>query len=379
MSGPGMLHLHAGKLRKPAVELLLHDPCRPGDMAGTDPAARCQRRAGPGDDPVAPLPGVDAPHGRAHRVGWRDAPAVPPSEPRQRIAVQLRRHHRVEKQLHQSAPFEAEAFEMAVDGQDHPTGADPTAWRLHPPRIALARERRHRARLVQAHALADETRGETADIARGLQHHRAGRVETGAVVPRPCQGLHRLPVEQLAAFAQRSEMGRVAFVMGMRRIAGRAVQLAGTVEVVGVDLILRDRRIGKADGLSVQGDHGPVVAGAGVVVRRQLMRQVDHETRVAPRRAFGDALRLEHDDARPRFDLPRPTRRRKTGKARADDHDVGRARALQWHVHGRGAEKQVPSRRPRKRRKSVDPEVLQFTASFESSDRSIQMVLIWVY
>ena len=164
-----------------------------------------------------------------------------------------------------------------------------------------------------------------AHIARRLQHHRAGREQARAVMGRAGDAPHLGRVQDLAGLTQGGEVRGIGDIAVVRALAGGAVDLAVATEIPGRDAVFPDRIGPEGDRVAVHGDQPPVAVGTGarVILGSQLMRQVDHEARVAPRRALADLPGVQQRDPRPRRKLQKPPRGGKPREAAADDGEVG--------------------------------------------------------
>ena len=171
----------------------------------------------------------------------------------------------------------------------------------------------------------------------------------------------------------------IAFVMGLRARAGGTVHLAAFVKVVPVDLILRNGVAREGYGLAIEADHCAIIAAACVIIRCQIMRQIDHKARVATGCTIGDLAGLENGDTRARDQLRQAPCGRQSCKATADDHEIRSTRLAQYGGGWSRAKNRVPGRRAKLDRQPFGFERHQSTASSSSSARSIQMVFNWVY
>ena len=379
MPGPGMFHGHPGQLREPRIELALHHPRGPRQITCPGAHSGAQNGAAAGHDPVAALPAVDPPHRGAHRVGRRDPPARRPAQRRQHLRAKLRRHHREQEDLHQPVTGITETLQMPVDRQDHPPRRHRPARRLHPPAAAIPAVSRDRRGLVDIHATARQSRRQPAHIPGRLQHYRARRIQPRAVMPAARQVAHLARIQHFARLAQRLQMPRIAFVMGHGRSTRRAIHLARRVQVIGRNTISPRGVRGKFLGPPVQRNQRPFVPRAGIIRAGQIMRQIDHETRIAPRRALGHAPGLQHRDPRTWLQPGQPPRRAQPGKARAHHHKIRRPVRLQHARRALRLQNGIPRRHPPLNRKAARRSLHQSTASSASSARSIHRVFSRVY
>ncbi len=379
MARPAELHPHGPEGRETFGELAAVDGGGAAERGLARLHAGLEAGAGARDDAVAALRPVDPAHGGAHRVRGRDPPARRTAQRAQRLGAEIRRHRGIEEEMHEPAAGEAEALDLAVVGEDHLARGDPAVRRDKLPARALPREPEDGARLGDAHARGPEALGQRADVTRGLQHHRARREEPRQVVARAGELGHGLRVEPLARLAQRGQMAGIGRVQPVGRGACRAIDLARGVEEGGRDGMLLDRLPREGDGLPVQPDHGRVAAVAGIVVGGDVVRQVDHEARVAPRGPLGDAAGLEHHDPGAGIELQEPPRGREPGKARPHHRHVRGGVALERLRCGLAGQDGGPGRRAAVDRGPPRLEAGHDTASAASSARSIQMVFSWVY
>ncbi|CAM3384536.1 hypothetical protein PAAM106076_18465 [Paracoccus aminovorans] len=380
MPRPGMLEADPLQHREADVELSPHDRHQPRQVAGAGPHPGPVIAALPDHDAVAALRGADAAHGGAHRIGRRRAPAFLAAKRADRLGRQFLGHAGVQHDVHQPPALEAEAFQMAVVGQDQPLRQDLALRGRDPPALRAAFEAQHRRVLVDPHAGALQPGRQPLHIARRLDHRRARGIEPALVMVRAGDLLHLPGVVELVRLAHPAQVRGIADVAGDPGGRGGGVDLARALEPAARDVVFLDRRVGEVDGMAVQPRQLPVVAvaRAGIVRRGQLVRQVDHEARVAPGAAFRDPRGVQDRDVQPRVDLLQAPRGGQPREARADDGDVAARGALQPRAgRGRGQDRAPPGRAVEDR--GADRVMPGHQSPAAWSVRSIQMVLSCVY
>ena len=104
---------------------------------------------------------------------------------------------------------------------------------------------------------------------------------------------------------------------------GRTIDLAAFAQGLGWHLIARLHLRRKINRRPIACHIRPVKgAPAAVIVARQIVRQVDHEARIAPRRPIANAPRFQHDHRQPRRLVMQSLRRRQPCKTRPDDQNI---------------------------------------------------------
>ena len=182
--------------------------------------------------------------------------------------------------------------------------------------------------LGDAHTPTPQPRRKPLHVTRRLQHQRAWREKAGPVVAAAGQIRHRLRVKHLSGFPQCGQMRSVTAVVGLSRSACRAVHFAHRIGESGVNLVLRHGRLSECDGLTVERDERAIITCTRIIVRGQIMRQIDHETGVTASSAFANAQSVEDDNIKRGVKLDQPLRGGKTGKAAANDDNIRDLRVI---------------------------------------------------
>ena len=117
-------------------------------------------------------------------------------------------------------------------------------------------------------------------------------------------------------------MRGVAAVVSVPCRGGCPVHFTGWVSESGIDLIFGHRVLGKGDGLAIQPDETAIIATACVIVRGQIMGQINHEAGIAACGAFAHAQGVEDKDVEGCVQLLEAAGCRKARKTCADDGDV---------------------------------------------------------
>jgi hypothetical protein len=226
--------------------------------------------------------------------------------------------------VHEPLPSKAEAFQMAVVGEDHLVRIDAVLCRPDRPPAAFAREFDYRRILVDSNTILAQAACKSAHIARRLQHSRARRKKPRHVVPAAGELDHRLGIQHLAHLAKTLEMLGIAAVEAICLGAGRAIHLASRIKIGTIDVIVLNRRTGEGDGSAVESDHLTVAAYAlpGIIRGRDIVGQIDHEAGIAPGCTFSNASGFEHGDFYARSKLQQTSCGRKPSKACADDREI---------------------------------------------------------
>jgi len=109
-------------------------------------------------------------------------------------------------------------------------------------------------------------------------------------------------------FAQRSEMFGIAGIGAHSDIRGRAVELAGTLEVTARNLVVANRLLREVDCMAIEPGQNLVTCfrGACIICRGEFMRQVDHEAGIAASTALRHMPRVNDYDLGIRCDLAQP-------------------------------------------------------------------------
>ena len=185
---------------------------------------------------------------------------------------------------------------MPVHGQNHVWRRDLPPWRPRHP-IALPLKRQNRRLLVDNQPVGTQSSRDLAHVKRGLNIDRARREQPASIIVRPRDRAHILRVEFLECLAHRAQMPREIRVMRPAAGARRAIDLTRPLKgLVGkVELLNHLRR--KRDGTPIVFGLQPVaLKRATVVLTGKIMRQINHETRVAARRTFCDPPRFKQHD-----------------------------------------------------------------------------------
>lgn len=343
---PGELLADAGEPREARRELGAVDLGGASQGRGGGLHAGVEDGAGACDDAVAALGAVYAAHRRAHGVRGRHAPAGGAAQGAERVGVERLGHGGVEEDVHEPAPGEAEALQVAVGGEDRLGGRDAAVGGGERPGRAVALKGEHGRPLGDRHAVAAQALAQAPHVAGGLEHHRARGEEARDVVEAPRQLPHPLRVQALAGLADAGEVPGVAPVERVAGLAGGAVDLAGGVEEGGGHGVGGCRVAGEGDGAAVERHRGAVVAAPRVVVRGQLVRQVNHEARVAPRGALCEPPRLQHGHPDLGVRLAEPAGGRQAREAAPHHRDVHRDVAGERHGGGLARQDRGPGRDP---------------------------------
>src|SRR5262245_29001780 len=124
MARPAELHRHVFEIGKALIEFLPVYFRRTLDSPFANLHARKEAGARASDDAVAALLSIDPSHGGAHGVCWRYAPAWLSAQFLYRLGAEMDRHRSVEENVHEPLPGKAEAFQMAVIGEDYLASVD---------------------------------------------------------------------------------------------------------------------------------------------------------------------------------------------------------------------------------------------------------------
>jgi len=147
-------------------------------------------------------------------------------------------------------------------------------------------------------------------------------------------------------FAERAQVRSIGMVMRRAFVARRRVRLAAAHESLGRKSVIIGRVLSEGDRHSVHASQNAVrFDSAGVVFGDEIMRQVDHEARIASDRTFGDAPGIQQDDVIFRVKLSQLPRSRQPGETGSDDQPICPACALQFRIAPACRQNGIPRRR----------------------------------
>jgi hypothetical protein len=239
--------------------------------------------------------------------------------------------------VQQLAAEEAEALGITVVGEHDARALDRALWRSDDPAAALPLER-DRGGLLEEPDRWLQAVDEPADVGGGLHDHRPRHVDSRGEGAGARYRRDRVGVECRMRLAEPDQLGGVVGDVLVAVRCQREVVAAAGIERLWAPSRFRRALDGDAHRAALQRD---VLAAllervAAVVLGRDLVRQVDDETRVASRGSVADDSRLQHCDVQRRVDLRQPAGGGEAGKTAADHGDIGRDLLVELPRSGAG-------------------------------------------